>query len=141
MSVLFFDTSAVLPLLIEESQTQLLQEIWRDCSEAWAWQWLRMEAEAALSRRHSTPQGWTAWRYLAKQFHFAKIDPQHDTNLCAFNRALKLRAADAGHLYVCDKLFSAVPDLLLLTMDKEMADAARRIGIPTHDACPTGMGG
>jgi len=47
-----------------------------------------------------------------------------------------LRAADAGHLFVFDRLFTEFPSLVLLTLDKELALAARNIGLPLHQACP-----
>lgn len=71
---------------------------------------------------------------LKGEVSWVDLQPDQTNTLCAFNRALGLRAADAGHLFVFDRLFSELPDLELLTLDAEMAAAARRIGLPLHPA-------
>lgn len=62
------------------------------------------------------------------------LHPEQTDTVCAFNRAIGLRAADAGHLFVFDRLFSEIPQLVLLTLDTEMAVAARNLSLPLHPA-------
>ena len=54
--------------------------------------------------------------------------------LCAFNQAIGLRAADAGHLYVFDRALAAIPTLQLLCFDREVFKAAKTLKLPvwTH---------
>ncbi|MBU0679369.1 MAG: type II toxin-antitoxin system VapC family toxin [Verrucomicrobia bacterium] len=129
----FFDTSAVVPLLLEEPLTADARGAWDECSEAWAWSWLRVEAEAALSRRKADAVAWRAWRSLSEGIQFVSLNADQLPTLCAFNRGIGLRAADAGHLFVCDRLMKHVPDLKLLTFDREMLEAATRLGLDSAD--------
>jgi predicted nucleic acid-binding protein len=131
---LFCDTSAVVPLVLREAATDTLWQVKQQATELWAWGWLRIELEAALARRRANSQAWISWSRLAPELCWVDLQTdQHDT-LCAFNRGLALRAADAGHLFVFDRLLAEMPDLELLTLDAEMAAAARRLGLPLHPA-------
>jgi len=130
----FFDTSAWVPLLLTEAATGNMRAAKKEMSEIWAWEWMRVETEAALTRRKATPQSWIAWKELQSEVSWVDLDSDQMDTLCSFNRALGLRAADAGHLFVFDRLFAELPDLILLTLDGEMAAAARRIGLPLHPA-------
>lgn len=62
------------------------------------------------------------------------LHPDQLDTLCAFNRAIGLRASDAGHLFVFDLLFCEITDLVLLTLGREMAGAAEKPGLPLHPA-------
>jgi len=46
---------------------------------------------------------------------------------------LGLRAADAAHLFLFDRLVIRLPELRLLTFDKEMAQAAHSLALPLDD--------
>jgi len=131
----FFDTSAWVPLLLREAATENMRTAKKQVSEIWAWEWMRVETEAALTRRKATPQSWIVWKELQTEVSWVDLDSDQTDSLCSFNRALGLRAADVGHLFVFDRLFAELPDLVLLTLDGEMAAAARRIGLPLHPAC------
>jgi hypothetical protein len=131
---LFYDTSAWVPLVLRESASTAMWEVKQAASEIWAWGWMRVETEAALTRRRAAPSAWKNWHLLKSELCWVELQPDQTDTLCAFNRAIGLRAADVGHLFVFDRLFSELPDLLLLTLDAEMATAARRIGLPLHPA-------
>ncbi len=131
---LFFDTSAVVPLLIEEPHTQSALAAWSQCTEAWAWSWMRVEVEAALGRRRADSASWNNWRLSSDTFHFIDFNREHLDALCAFNRSLTLRAADAAHLYLFDRVLHAVPDLQLITFDHEMRESARHLRLPLYAA-------
>jgi predicted nucleic acid-binding protein len=131
---IYFDTSAVIPLVLEEPRTAEAQSVWAGCTEVWAWDWLRVEAEAALARRNADSASWAAWRSIVACFHFVGISGAEHATLCAFNRGLALRAADAGHLFVFDRVLEQVADVRLCSFDSEMCDAARRISLPLYEA-------
>ena len=129
---IFFDTSAVVPLLLAEARSDAALEYWVACDEAWAWGWLPVEAEAALTRQKADVAAWTAWRQISDAFTLCELTSARVPELRAFNRSLGLRAADAAHLFVFDQLATRLSDLQLLTFDKEMAEAARSLALPLH---------
>jgi len=131
---IFYDTSAWVPLILQESASASMWEAKKDASEIWAWGWMRVETEAALTRRKATSSTWKNWRLLQSEVSWVELQADQTDTLCSFNRAIGLRAAEAGHLFVFDRLFSELPDLVLLTLDSEMASGGRRIGLPLHPA-------
>ena len=130
----YFDTSAVIPLVLEEPGTAEAQRVWAGCTEPCAWDWLRVEGEAALARRNADSAAWAAWRSIAASFRLVGMGSGEHATLCAFNRGLALRASDAGHLFVFDRVLQHVADIRLYSLDREMCDAARRIALPLHEA-------
>lgn len=130
----FFDTSAVIPLLLKEPNSDLALNAWEQTEVAWAWRWMQIEAEAALARRNALPSQWRQWRELVPNINWLEMDRSNwAQQLCNFNRALKLRAADAGHLFMSERLISSIPSLVLVTFDKEMATAAKSLSITLYE--------
>jgi len=123
---LFLDTSAVVPLFLEEPQTAAAQHALAQASQIFAWCWMRVEAEAGFIRRQADRQVWTEWRTWTPHVCWLDLEFAELDHLCSFNRALRLRAADAGHLYVYEQACHAMPDLQLVTFDHEMAAVAHR---------------
>jgi predicted nucleic acid-binding protein len=132
----FFDTSAVVPLVLNETHSEASKAVWEKTATAWAWEWMRVEGEAALIRRVTTAPSWNMWRVVLGEFRLLGLTSTLHVSLCAFNRGVGLRAADAAHLFVFDRLLAHVPDARLLTFDEEMATAAGSLGLPLHPACP-----
>lgn len=130
---IYFDTSAVVPLLIKEAGSERAQKCWRQCEDAWAWDWLLLEAEAALVRQAADPSAWAAWRQIANSLTCCEITADRLPEVRAFNRGLGLRAADATHLFLFDRMVVRLPGLLFLTFDREMAKAAQRLALPLHE--------
>ncbi len=128
----FFDTSAIVPLLIQESGSSQACEWWNRSETAWAWEWARVETEAALTRRGAGPEAWANWRGLARHITFLRLE-EPVSAICDVNRLLSLRAADAGHVFVAERLFRVQPELTLVTFDAEMQVAARRLGFPVAE--------
>ncbi len=125
----FWDTSAIVALLLQEPHTSAAQAAWAKSSRPWAWRWAVIETEAALSRRSAPPEAWTQWAALLESLHLLDLEPDRWDTLRAFNRALRLRAADAAHLFVFERASTAIPGLRLITFDQELTDAARRMGL------------
>lgn len=126
----FFDTSAVVPLLLREPHSQSAGKIWEETSDRYAWQWLRVETEAALMRRTAPPGAWQQWRIIETAVHWLEPEQGWMEHLRSFNRGVGLRAADAGHLYVFEQSLRGMPALQLITYDKEMRGAATKRGLP-----------
>ena len=125
----FFDTSVIVPLLLEEPQSEVAIKLWHQTTDRYAWQWLRVETEAALVRRKATPGSWEHWQELQTAMHWLEPDKQWLKDLRLFNRGIGLRAADAGHLYLMERCRVHRPALRLATLDREMRTAAVKRGI------------
>ena len=125
----FWDTSAIVALLLQEPNTSAAQAAWATSTRPWAWRWAVIETEAALARRAAPPEAWTQWAALLDTLHLRDLEPDRWDALRAFNRGLRLRAADAAHLFVFERAGAAIPGLRLITFDQELTDAARRMGM------------
>jgi predicted nucleic acid-binding protein len=130
---LYFDTSAFVPLFLEEARSQDALSAMAQAERVFAWRWMQVETEAALTRRRAKPRAWSEWRRLAASIHWLELSESSLPAVCTFNRALRLRAADAGHLFVFDRALSVVPELHLVSHDREMVDAAGHLGLPCLD--------
>lgn len=128
----FWDASAVVPLLLREAHSERASSAWRSTASAFGWEWTRIEVEAALLRRQSPPSVWRQWRTLNAEFVYARLDPTEISSLLAMNRGLGLRAADAGHIFVFERLCSELPDMQLVTFDREMSGAVTQLGLALH---------
>lgn len=126
----FWDTSAVVPLLLKEPHSAAAQAAWAKTTRPWAWRWLAVETESALARRAAPPEAWSQWASLLASFHLVDLESARWDALRAFNRALRLRASGAGHLFLCERISTAIPGLTFVTFDAELSAAGRRIGLP-----------
>jgi predicted nucleic acid-binding protein len=121
---LFWDTSAVVPLIFQELHSVRAARARAVARRAFAWSWMRVEAEAALLRRQASPQHWQELQKLASGFIWFELASSEEGALRQFNRALGLRASDAGHLYLFSKASTVDPGMQLVTFDHEMRSAA-----------------
>jgi predicted nucleic acid-binding protein len=128
----YFDTSAVIPLVLAEKHTEAVRSAWPNISDRWAWSWLVVEAEAALVRQKADADAWTEWSRVLRSLNLVELNPSDHGALRAFNRGLGLRAVDAGHLFLFDRLSREVDGLQLLTFDREMSQAAKYLAMPLH---------
>lgn len=126
----FFDTSAVIPLVLAEKHSEAVRRAWPDITERWAWSWLVVEAEAALVRQRADADAWAEWSRVLRSLNLVELNPRDHGALLAFNRGLGLRAADAGHLFLFDRLSREVDALQMLTFDREMNQAAKELAMP-----------
>lgn len=133
MSSLFFDTSAVVPLIIQEPFSDSAREVWSRAGHWYAWRWLKVENEAALLRRNAPPAAWRNWGRVQTAFNWIELPDGLIDECCRFNQNIRLRAADAGHLFVMDRLTRAIDDLKLVTFDREMNQAAEALGLGKID--------
>ena len=122
----FFDTSAILPLVLPEEHSQTMREEWPKFSERLAWSWILIEGEAALTRQKANVAAWQEWNRIARSLTLVELDPKDHPALRAFNRSLGLRTADAAHLFLCDRLQRLLDGLQLVSFDREMNQAAEK---------------
>jgi predicted nucleic acid-binding protein len=128
--LLFWDTSAVVPLIFNEPHTPSARHARAAATRAFVWSWIRVEAEAALLRRNASPGDWENLARVLARMTWLETDTRELSALLGFNKPLGLRALDAGHLFVCSKAVSAFPGIHLVTFDQEMDQAARRCHLP-----------
>jgi uncharacterized protein with PIN domain len=121
---LFWDTSAVIPLIFQEPHSAQAARAHAAGRRAFAWSWTRLEAEAALLRRRASVQHWQEFQKLASSLIWLELAPSEESAVRQFNRPLGLRASDAGHLYVFSKASGVDPVVQLVTFDQEMQSAA-----------------
>ncbi len=131
---LFWDTSAIVLLIFQEPHTDSALRARAATSQAFAWNWMRVEAEAALARRKAKPGDWKNLERLFSVFIWLDLDSGDLSSLCRFNKPLGLRALDSGHLFVFSKAHSADETLRLVTFDGEMRGAAEKRGLPVWTA-------
>ena len=125
----FWDTSAMVALLLQEPGTAAARSVWKNSSQPWAWRWLVIETESALSRRRATAAAWNQWRSAMGAIRLLDLHPDQWDTLRAFNRGLRRRASDAAHLFVFERASTVIPDLQLVTLDDEMKDGAQQLGL------------
>jgi predicted nucleic acid-binding protein len=135
----FLDTSAVVPLVLNEPTSSVMHRYWTEFSQRWAWDWIVIEAEAALIRQKADPLAWRQWGKITQSLTLIELDSGDRNALRAFNRSIGLRAADAGHLFLFERLSRQLDGLQLLTFDRQMIDAACALRMDLHvatDFCP-----
>jgi len=123
---LFWDTSAVVPLIFNEPHTPLALRAFQQGEGFFAWDWMAVETEAALSRRRARNSQWEKWSEISQLFQWIHLPPQEWSEIRKQNRHWMLRAADAAHLYAFSRIFCILPDLRLVTFDEEQRALATK---------------
>ncbi len=136
---LYLDASVILPTLVEEASSQVVEQFIRTTSDqivisAFA----AAEVTSAISRLVRTGQlerqdtfirlnDFDAWQAAATE----PVDLQASDIRLAHNYVrrfeLMLRVPDAIHIAICRRL-----DLTLVTLDQRMALAATELGVPAR---------
>lgn len=89
---IYFDTSALLPLVLTETHSEAMRCAWPNFTERWAWSWLVVEAEAALVRQKADADAWAEWSRVARSLTLVELNPRDHSALRAFNCGLRMRA-------------------------------------------------
>jgi len=140
--VKFWDTSAIVPLLVAEKTTARLQALGRRDPDMLAWWGSAVECASALARldrdaaldANSAAVAFQRLRQIADAWH--EIEPSQlvSENAVRFLRVHPLRAADALQLAAA---FVAAerrpPSLQVVTLDERLADAMRKEGFAVVD--------
>lgn len=138
--IAYFDTSAVVPLLIEEVGTSRCEEHWSAADRLVSVRLLRVEAHAALAQatrqdRLTAQQLRSAVRALdtlIAQLDVLDIDDDLTRSAAEVAERHGLRAYDAVHLAAA--LAVDDEDLVLVTGDHALASAAAAAGLPVAEA-------
>jgi len=141
--VRYWDASALVPLFIEEASTSEVDG-WRAADPGiTTWMMTRVEVISGIARRkREWPQLLAGWNRAIREVHevasrWTEISDAAATRLHAERIVMDypLRAADALQLGAAIVAADGDPQSLeLVTLDRRLADAARREGFPVLGA-------
>lgn len=135
MPVIYFDSSALVKLLVEEEGSDLAAELWDGCDAAVSSRLAYPEVRAALAaagRNHDLdPAGqaaardsWEEYWSATRPVELTRAVEQNAGRLAARHA---LRGADAVHL--ASALAVSQPGLILAAWDRRLRDGAREAGL------------
>jgi uncharacterized protein len=135
--IAYFDTSAIVPLLIDEPGTETAGTMWDQAERVVSVRLVRVEARAALAQavrlgRISDEQHAHAKRELrviAAQLDLVEIDDDLVDRAAALAEQHALRAYDAVHLAAAQRVFDQ--DLVLVAGDQALLAAGENLGMTT----------
>lgn len=135
--IAYFDTSAVVPLLIEEVGTPTAAELWEHAERLVSVALLRVEARAALAQAsrlgHISPRQLrtanTELAALVDQLDLLEVDDDLITEAGDVAEERALRAYDAIHLAGAQRARDS--DLVVVAGDRALLEAARVAGMAT----------
>ncbi|HTO00197.1 MAG TPA: type II toxin-antitoxin system VapC family toxin [Microthrixaceae bacterium] len=133
--IAYFDTSAVVPLIIDESSSELCNRIWDESSRVVSARLLYPEARAALARAERMgriTQRQLRLAVVELESVVAEIDHVELTEAVAraageLAETQGLRGYDAVHLASAESV--ADSDLVLIAADSDLVEAAAAIGL------------
>jgi predicted nucleic acid-binding protein len=138
--VKFWDSSAIVPLLVPEAETSSMQRVYRADPAILAWWATEVECTSAIARREraghiSDTTVEAAFRRLtALRAGWHEVEPTDELRESArrFLRVHDLRAADALQLAAAFFVAEAQPSTLeFVSLDDRLVAAARREGFRT----------
>lgn len=133
----FWDSSAIVPLLVHQTQTRRAQALYRECDDIILWWGTRVECDSALARLEregmlssdAVATAFTRLDALAGNYH--EIEPSRDIQKISRRllRTHRLRAADALQLAAAHVAAEHAPDALpFVCFDERLELAAQREG-------------
>lgn len=133
--IAYFDTSALIPLIVEEPTTHVCQRLWNEASRVGSVRLLYAEASAALARAHrmarltatQLDEAMEALEDIVVELDHVEVTDQLVRAAGALARTHGLRGYDAVHLGA--GLNVADDDVVFVTGDTNLAAAARALGI------------
>jgi predicted nucleic acid-binding protein len=137
--ILYFDTSALVPLIVEEPGSQIAARLWDEADVVVSSRLVYPEGRAALAmalgtKRVDEPQLRTAvdaFDGLYEQLHIVDLTQTLARSAGAFAEQFALRGYDAVHLASVHTV--ADSDVVLAAGDQRLLTAARTLGMATAD--------
>ncbi len=125
----YWDTSALIGIVFQESHTPAALKA-RDEGKRWlGWDWMQIEAHAAVARRGGKSADFKSLRLLLDQFEFLSFGRGEYPDLMKILGKHRLRSAGAGHLFCLLKAKKLVRDLAFVCFDAELNRAAEAEGV------------
>lgn len=133
--IAYFDTSAFIPLVLDEPTSDTIEEIWSNATRLVSTRLLYVEARAALARARRTERlkdipyesVLDELEKLNQQIQYFTVD-DHLIELAGdLADILDLRGYDAVHLATV--AFHHSQDMIMITNDRQMRRAARSLNL------------
>lgn len=136
----YFDTSALVPLLIAEPSSEVCRRLWDDADAVVTTRLSYVEAAAALAQalrlQRLTEQGHGAARRILdelwSEFDVIDVDDVVVRRAAQLAHHCGLRGYDAVHCASAEQLDD--DDLVVAAGDQKLLDACRSLGMATADA-------
>lgn len=133
--IAYFDTSALIPLIIEEPSTAVCQRLWNEASRVASVRLLFAEACAALALAHRMgrltearlDEAIVMLDEIVGELDHVEVTEDLVRSAGALARTHGLRGYDAVHLAAGSKVSD--DDVVFVTGDSTLATAARALGI------------
>lgn len=109
----FCDSSAWVPLILRESASADLWEAKAGADGIWAWNWMKVETEAALACRGAKSDAWKNWHQLGAEVSWIDLHPDQTEMLYVYGSGVLLS----------ERIFQ----------DEEAADKEADSGDPAHE--------
>jgi uncharacterized protein len=143
--IAYFDTSALIPLIIEEPSTSVCLRLWNDASRVASVRLLYAEACAALAKAHrigrltamQLDEAIDALDEISAQLDHVEVTDELVRTAGALARTHGLRGYDAVHLAAGLNLSD--DDVVFVTGDIDLATAANRSGIAVSNTNERGV--
>jgi len=135
--IVYFDTSAFVPLLVIEPGTSLARELWDSADEVVTTRLLYVEAAAALARARRMGRI-TGGNHRAaidslddlwRDFRVMEVDEAVTRRAAELADRCGLRGYDAMHCACAERIDA--PDLVVASGDKEVLTACAELGLAT----------
>ncbi len=133
--IAYFDTSAIVPLLVDEGGTAAARDIWLGSDHLVSVRLARVEARAALAQAARTARispeqlrsSTQELEGLFVQLDLVDVDDSLIRHAADLTEAQALRAYDAVHLAAALQVVEA--DLILVAGDRALLTAAESVGL------------
>ena len=134
--IAYFDTSAVIPLLIGEPSSATCARVWNDAARSISVRLVYPEARAALARaermgrvtKRQHKSAVAELEAIITEIDHVEITAELARHAGDLAQAHQLRGDDAVHLAAAVAALDA--ELVLVTGDNDLAGAARSLGLP-----------
>ena len=134
--IAYFDTSAVIPLLIGEPSSATCTRVWNEATRSISVRLLYPEARTALARaermgritKHQHESAVAELEAIVTEIDHVEITAELARHAGHLAQAHQLRGYDAVHLAAAIAALDA--ELVIVTGDNDLAGAARSLGLP-----------
>ena len=134
--IAYFDTSAVIPLLIGEPSSATCTRVWNEATRSISVRLLYPEARAALARaermgritKRQHESAVAELEAIVTEIDHVEITAELARHAGHLAQAHQLRGYDAVHLAAAIAALDA--ELVIVTGDNDLAGAARSLGLP-----------
>lgn len=139
--IVYLDTSAIVPLLVEEATTAACLRLWDDADRMLSCRISYAEVAAALAmaeRQRRVTEGehdsaWSTFEDLWADLDVIEVSADLTRSAAAMARPYALRGYDSVQCAAAQAVQD--PDLVAASGDRRLLDAWHALGMATYDTC------